>query len=171
MSVAARARAGAPPAPHPLSSRAGGAGDAGWVEAFSSLTEKDAATALVSGGSLSPAGAAAPGGGGGAAALAAEVARRGEALVALGADAALGPVDLDAAGLDAALARLRAALAPEAELTALERRTEPTPEAGAPARAVADVLARRAPGAGPPVEVRLAVVGNVDAGKSTLIGV
>lgn len=39
-----------------------------------------------------------------------------------------------------------------------------------PAQA-ADVLVRRRPGEGAPLEVRVAVIGNVDSGKSTLVGV
>ena len=37
--------------------------------------------------------------------------------------------------------------------------------------AVADCLVRRHAGAGPAMEVRVAVIGNVDSGKSTLVGV
>lgn len=35
----------------------------------------------------------------------------------------------------------------------------------------ADLLVRRRAGEGPPLEVRVAIIGNVDSGKSTMVGV
>ena len=45
------------------------------------------------------------------------------------------------------------------------------PSVGAPDMSVADVCIRRRVGSAPPLEVRVAVVGNVDSGKSTMVGV
>lgn len=40
---------------------------------------------------------------------------------------------------------------------------------GAPDSHAADVSIRRRVGAGPPLEVRVAIIGNVDSGKSTMV--
>lgn len=84
----------------------------------------------------------------------------GETLVELDAQA-LGLERLEPGTLDAATAELGSTMAAQgADVSVLRRR---------PDGVVA--MARERVGAGPAVEVHVAVIGNVDSGKSTLVGV
>jgi GTPase len=58
-----------------------------------------------------------------------------------------------------------------ADLTVVRRRTLSAATLSGPSMHVADVLLRRRVGEAAPLEVRVAVVGNVDSGKSTMVGV
>jgi len=78
-----------------------------------------------------------------------------EALLSVGEEAGT------AEGLEELLAAVRAAAGPSVEVTVLRQR----------GTGAADVLCRLREGEGPQVELRVAVIGNVDAGKSTLISV
>lgn len=106
-----------------------------------------------------------------------EVGQRGELLADLGAPDGYGPTDLGDEELGELLAAVEAHMEGcGADVTVLRRRKLPAPTVGAPDRAVADVCIRRRiagdrGGSGAPLEVRVAVIGNVDSGKSTMVGV
>ncbi|KAL4427868.1 hypothetical protein ABPG75_001957 [Micractinium tetrahymenae] len=106
-----------------------------------------------------------------------EVGQRGELLADLGAPDGYGPTDLSEAELGELLAAVEAHMDHcGADVAVLRRRKLPAPAVGAPDRSVADVCIRRRVvgdrgGAGAPLEVRVAVIGNVDSGKSTMVGV
>ncbi|KAI7839256.1 hypothetical protein COHA_006954 [Chlorella ohadii] len=102
-----------------------------------------------------------------------EVLQRGELLADLGAPDGYGPTGLSEAQLDELLAAVTAHMdaAADADVTVVRRRKVPAPTVGAPDHHVADVCIRRRVGAAAPLEVRVAIIGNVDSGKSTMVGV
>ncbi|PSC69725.1 GTP-binding 1 [Micractinium conductrix] len=107
-------------------------------------------------------------------ALEAEVATRGEVVADLGAAGGYGPTGLGEAQLAELLAAVEARMAAlGADVTVLRQRKLSPPAAGAPAPHAADVCIRRRGSAsgGTPLEVRVAIIGNVDSGKSTMVGV
>lgn len=104
----------------------------------------------------------------------AEVAAVGEVMLEVGAPQGWGPSRLDSSQLGHVLAALQQAAAKGgADATVLRQgSTEMAAEGGVVSASTADVLVRRRAGEGvPPMEVRVAVIGNVDSGKSTLVGV
>ncbi|PRW56451.1 GTP-binding 1 [Chlorella sorokiniana] len=102
-----------------------------------------------------------------------EVLARGELLADLGAPDGYGPTGLSEAQLEELLAAVTAHMdaACAADVTVVRRRKVPAPTVGAPDHHVADVCIRRRVGAAAALEVRVAVIGNVDSGKSTMVGV
>jgi GTPase len=102
-----------------------------------------------------------------------EVNRMGESIVEFGAPDGIGPTDLDDAQLDKLLTAVREhANVLGAHTTEIRRRRQPSPQNGAKDMATADICVRRRPGPGvSPLELRVAIVGNVDSGKSTIVGV
>ncbi|KAF6266501.1 hypothetical protein COO60DRAFT_1632621 [Scenedesmus sp. NREL 46B-D3] len=111
----------------------------------------------------------------------AEVAAVGEVMLEVGAPQGWGPSRLNSQQLEQVLAALQQAAAKAAQTRQSARapvhmtagRPLPRPGAGGVVSAcTADVLVRRRAGGGvPSMEVRVAVIGNVDSGKSTLVGV
>ncbi|GAB4820818.1 hypothetical protein N2152v2_007864 [Parachlorella kessleri] len=106
-------------------------------------------------------------------ALEGEVGKAGEALVELGASAGgYGPTNLSEPQLDAVIKALGERMERvNADVTVLRRRKVPAPVLGASDCWVADASIRLRPGGRPAVEVRVAIIGNVDSGKSTMVGV
>mmetsp|Transcript_28049 Transcript_28049/g.75778 ORF Transcript_28049/g.75778 Transcript_28049/m.75778 type:complete len:612 (-) Transcript_28049:155-1990(-) len=99
----------------------------------------------------------------------------GEVLVEVGAQCGWGPVGLSKDQLAATIERLKAAAAEKGACASVlrERSIElPCQGGGVLVAAVADVAVRQctAPDRSP-IEVRVAVIGNVDSGKSTMVGV
>ena len=108
-------------------------------------------------------------------------------MVEVGApDGGLGPSNLNQQQLDEVLSILKERCSViGAETTEIRRRTLPSPIPGGPSMHTADACIRRRPTShqssasttfastmGPcPIEIRVAVVGNVDSGKSTMVGV
>ncbi|EFN58066.1 hypothetical protein CHLNCDRAFT_57128 [Chlorella variabilis] len=89
-----------------------------------------------------------------------------------GAPDGYGPTSLTEPQLDELLAAVEAHMGERgADVTVVRRRKVAAPSVGAPDMSVADVCIRRRVGSAPPLEVRVAVVGNVDSGKSTMVGV
>mmetsp|Transcript_34634 Transcript_34634/g.87650 ORF Transcript_34634/g.87650 Transcript_34634/m.87650 type:complete len:638 (-) Transcript_34634:745-2658(-) len=108
--------------------------------------------------------------------LAKELDGCGEVVLEAGAPSGWGPVGLGAAKLGALLARVKdVAAAKSAVVTHIRERTVGMQTPGGTVQcAVADVLVRKqTEGDGPhtPIEVRVAIIGNVDSGKSTMVGV
>lgn len=97
-------------------------------------------------------------------ALQLETQRVGEVVADLGAPDGFGPTDLTEQQLDALIERVRAAAAIwNADCTVVRRRRIPSARIGAGDMAAADVCVRRRAGpTQPPLEVRVAIVGNVD---------
>ncbi|KAK9810446.1 hypothetical protein WJX72_010850 [[Myrmecia] bisecta] len=107
-------------------------------------------------------------------ALRLEVGSAGEALVQVGAPNGWGPQILAEEQLDAILKRIDTEMnAAGADINILRRRKVQCsrPDAGKAESAAADVLVRRRAGVANPMEVRVAIIGNVDSGKSTMVGV
>lgn len=102
-----------------------------------------------------------------------EVLQRGELLADLGTNDGYGPTGLNEGQLDellaAVIAHMDAACA--ADVTIVRRRLVPAPTVGAPDHHVAVVCIRRRVGAATPLELRVGIVGNVDSGKTTMVGV
>lgn len=171
---------------------------AGWVETITGLKEGQGATELLMNGSkngshpnqagqagvaqVTDALRAADIGGGGddfetclehaLESLTLEIATVGEALVEVGSADGWGPVGLDEAQLRAVLARLEAAAdAVTADATVLRRKQVNVATMGDAVCEAADVLVRLRAGQRPALEVRVAIIGNVDSGKSTMVGV
>jgi len=183
--------------PHHLSNKASGSSEqAGWVEGITRLTENHPATALVASDPVSrpwvitPTQAAAAPSSFPAASLTpqeefnsrtkhaleileSEVKRMGESIVEFGAPDGFGPTDLNDAELDQLLTSVREhANVLGAHTTEIRRRRQPSPQDGGKDMATADICVRRRPGPGvSPLELRVAIVGNVDSGKSTMVGV
>ncbi|KAG2455073.1 hypothetical protein HYH02_000895 [Chlamydomonas schloesseri] len=105
--------------------------------------------------------------------MTAEIEAVGEMMLEVGAPLGWGPVGLTAEQLGACLVRIRAAVEPlQVDATVVCQRTTQLPTATGPVDCVtADVLLRRRPGPKGPLEVRVAIIGNVDSGKSTMVGV
>eukprot|EP00775_Hariotina_reticulata_P007899 gene7899-8095_t len=105
----------------------------------------------------------------------AEVCAVGEVMLEVGGPGGdWGPTRLSPEQMEVVLERLRAAAAGRnADATVLRRGLKEVPaEGGVVVCPTADVLVRRRSGEGcSPMEVRVAVIGNVDSGKSTLVGV
>lgn len=185
-----------PHQPHHLSSRAANGEHPGWVEGITRLTESHAATALVA---SDPVPASNPPASAikspdrpdtntasltpeedfnaklehAMHALEAEVTRVGEIVAEIGAPDGFGPIDLTEEQLTTVLEALnKRADALGATVTELRRRKVASPHPGAPDMCTAHVSVRRRPGPGvSPLELRVAIVGNVDSGKSTMVGV
>jgi GTPase len=183
--------------PHHLSTKASGSSEtAGWVEGITRLTEDHAATALVASDPsplpsvITPTQAATPPSSFPAASLTpqeefdskvkhaletleSEVNRMGESIVEFGTPDGFGPTGLDDAQLDELLSSVKEhANVLGAQTTEIRRRRQPSPQDGAKDMATADICVRRRPGEGvSPLELRVAIVGNVDSGKSTMVGV
>ena len=121
-------------------------------------------------------------------ALAMEVARWGEIVAEIGAPDGFGPINLTETQLNEVLETVRVrADALGAASVVIRRRKLPSSAPGAPDMFTADVCVRRRPEGGSssvaststsaafsgfsPIELRVAVVGNVDSGKSTMVGV
>ncbi|KAL4858377.1 GTP-binding protein 1 [Chlorella vulgaris] len=102
-----------------------------------------------------------------------EVEQRGELLADLGAPDGYGPTGLTPQQLDELVGAVAAHMDTHlgADLTVVRRRTLSAATLSGPPMHVADVLLRRRVGEAAPLEVRVAVVGNVDSGKSTMVGV
>lgn len=110
-------------------------------------------------------------------ALTAEVRTTGEAVIEVGVTDGWGPVGLDTKQMDHVLAELEKSLgASGCDVMLLRRRhthlhsVETAASKSGPYEA-ADVAVRRRSGIAQPLEVRVAIIGNVDSGKSTLVGV
>ena len=105
--------------------------------------------------------------------LEAQVTRVGEIVAEIGVSNGFGPIDLTDELLETVLEALnKRSEALGASVTELRRRKVASPHAGNPDMSVCDVCVRRRPGNGVcPLEVRVAIVGNVDSGKSTMVGV
>eukprot|EP00873_Tetraselmis_striata_P001174 jgi/Tetstr1/421438/TSEL_012387.t1 len=100
-----------------------------------------------------------------------EVQSMGEMLLEVGGgESVFGPTaPLDEESLDATLTSIQAtATSWDAAATVLNRYSDSNEGT---ARSRADVLVRMRPGSRQPLEVRVAVIGNVDSGKSTIVGV
>mmetsp|Transcript_6842 Transcript_6842/g.11648 ORF Transcript_6842/g.11648 Transcript_6842/m.11648 type:complete len:619 (-) Transcript_6842:561-2417(-) len=101
----------------------------------------------------------------------------GELVLELGGPQGWGPQVLDEAGLEAAIARVQlVADANNAVLTQLRKRTAQlqTPNGTIDTCVAAFLVRKKASTASNtcnPMEVRVAIIGNVDSGKSTLVGV
>lgn len=104
-------------------------------------------------------------------AITTEVNRIGEIVVEIGTSDGYGPTDMTEEQLDIVLKHLHHDI--DAEVSLVRRRSVPSPLSSkkASAMAVADVCIRRRAGTAPPLEIRVAIVGNVDSGKSTMVGV
>ncbi|KAK9862034.1 hypothetical protein WJX84_006471 [Apatococcus fuscideae] len=103
-----------------------------------------------------------------------EVEQGGEAVIMAGMPNGWGPMGLTDAQLDTTLAKIKAkATDIGADANLLRRCMIPCSHPGQAETesAAAEVLVRRRAGVGHPMEVRVAVIGNVDSGKSTLVGV
>ncbi|KAL6758892.1 hypothetical protein V8C86DRAFT_3133984 [Haematococcus lacustris] len=110
----------------------------------------------------------------GLAVMAKEIEEVGEMVVEVGGLSGWGPSGLQPPQLAAVMARIQAlADSQQVKVTKLrERVLESVTAAATVSGSVADVLVRKSPGPGrSPIEVRVAVIGNVDSGKSTLVGV
>lgn len=105
----------------------------------------------------------------------AEVSAVGEMMIEVGAPhGSWGPTRLTAQQLERVLTAMKdTAAAGAADVVVLRQgTTETAAEAGTVVSCTADVLvSRRASEVNPPREVRVAIIGNVDSGKSTLVGV
>lgn len=102
--------------------------------------------------------------------VASELDEAGEVILEVGVANGWGPTGLTEEKLEEVLRKLgEAAEGYQADLTVLRQRELEDHSAGQ--CWAADVLVRRRAGARPPLEVRVAVIGNVDSGKSTLVGV
>ncbi|KAK9908835.1 hypothetical protein WJX75_003542 [Coccomyxa subellipsoidea] len=165
----------------------------GWVESLTSLTEELQATQLLDEGS--PVQSKAPAFGAleeslgskdglteheavaaslhqALKALAKEVQAVGEQLVNVGGSHGWGPGNLTDEQLDLVLAEMREAMKTvSAEVTVLRRSAPAHPTKSSTGGASADVLVRKSVTGMPSQEIRVAVIGNVDSGKSTLVGV
>ena len=96
----------------------------------------------------------------------------GEVITEIGSQDGIGPQGLNDKQLNNLLEQIRCSLdANNADLSIVRQRHMPALKSGDPDMAVADICARRRPGGHPPIEVRVAIVGNVDSGKSTSVGV
>ncbi|GMH39650.1 hypothetical protein BSKO_07548 [Bryopsis sp. KO-2023] len=99
----------------------------------------------------------------------------GELVLEVGASASWGLSINDEAKLDDAIQQMTsAAKAQTADLTVLRTRVVDAAgheDEGVVQCHVADVLIRQHPGVKQPLEVRVAIIGNVDSGKSTMVGV
>lgn len=103
-----------------------------------------------------------------------EIEESGESVLEVGAPTGWGPQMLtqeQLAVVEDQLGRLKATAG--VELSVLRRRVvETTTNEGTVASShVMDILLRRMAGQAPPLEVRVAIIGNVDSGKSTMVGV
>lgn len=104
--------------------------------------------------------------------LAEEVRIVGEQLVSVGGSLGWGPANLTDEQLDLVLAQMREAMRNVgAETTVLRRSSPASANKQAAGGANADVLVRKYATGMPSMEIRVAVIGNVDSGKSTLVGV
>lgn len=108
--------------------------------------------------------------------VAKEIDEVGEIVVELGGSNGWGPQVMDAQALAAAVARVKAqAVAKGALVTEMRDRVVQVQTPSGPVDScVADLLVRKQPQSGPyctPIEVRVAIIGNVDSGKSTMVGV
>ncbi|KXZ51478.1 hypothetical protein GPECTOR_12g441 [Gonium pectorale] len=105
--------------------------------------------------------------------MVAEIVGVGEMVLEVGAPLGWGPVGLTTEQLAVCLGRIRDAVEPlEVDSTVVQQRTaQLQTEAGPVDAFTADVLLRRRPGPRGPLEVRVAIIGNVDSGKSTMVGV
>uniref|UniRef100_A0A7S1T5B3 Tr-type G domain-containing protein n=1 Tax=Tetraselmis chuii TaxID=63592 RepID=A0A7S1T5B3_9CHLO len=101
-----------------------------------------------------------------------EVLGMGEIILEVGGgEHVFGPsTPLDEAALEGVVGRVKAAC-PSWNATATELRRYVDSGEGGAQRHRADVLVRMRPGTRQPLEVRVAVIGNVDSGKSTIVGV
>lgn len=105
-------------------------------------------------------------------ALELEVLRGGEVVAEVGTPDGFGPTGMDDAQLETVLNQITTRMKIlGADAMIVRRRRVPSPQAGKPDMATADVCVRRRAGTGPAVEIRVAIVGNVDSGKSTMVGV
>lgn len=104
---------------------------------------------------------------------AAEVDEVGDMVLEVGAPNGWGPVGMSEAKLKYALLQLIDVCEKKnVQVTILrERKIEVVADVGPVECGVADVLLRRKSGYKPPMEVRVAIIGNVDSGKSTMVGV
>lgn len=105
-----------------------------------------------------------------------EIEEVGEAVIEVGSPNGWGPVGMTMELMEQCLCRAReVAEKHEALVTLLRpiRETEVQTATGPVPCHVADVLVRRISGGvqRPPIEVRVAIIGNVDSGKSTMVGV
>lgn len=106
-------------------------------------------------------------------ALERELNRVGEIVAELGTPDGFGPTGLTNAQMEQMLEMINSRSASDwnADCTVVRRRTVPSTIIDMPPMACADVCIRRRCGVQPPLEVRVAIVGNVDSGKSTMVGV
>lgn len=184
---------------HHLSREAGDPN--GWVESITGLTADQPATDLLNNGSASKYKPTALGNGSTAEAadatglqsfsglslqeendmrlehaleiLKADVESTGEALITIGGPGGWGPELLTEAELALILKRVEKVMGDAfADMTILRQRKVPS-NSDAAESATADVVvrARANPGAVSPAELRVAIIGNVDSGKSTMVGV
>lgn len=102
-----------------------------------------------------------------------EVVRVGEVVSEIGTSDGQGPTGLSESDLEMLLLKIRTALEDiDADISVLRRRRVPAATPGSPEMFAADICARRRSASQQaPVEVRVAIVGNVDSGKSTSVGV
>eukprot|EP00884_Botryococcus_braunii_P019205 jgi/Botrbrau1/5969/Bobra.104_1s0001.1 len=143
----------------------------GWIESISNLTEENPATALLAEnldatlkaeefGKKSP-----------LEALKAEIATVGETLICIDPVAWAVGLETDRPQLDAVLQMIEREMSRcKADVTVV-RRTKTPAAKGLPEAEAADILVRRRNTELGPLEVRVAIIGNVDSGKSTLVGV
>lgn len=105
--------------------------------------------------------------------LKADVDNTGEALITIGGPGGWGPELLSEAELATILKRVETVMgAAFADMTILRQRKVPSnSEAAESATADVVVRSRANPGAVSPAELRVAIIGNVDSGKSTMVGV
>lgn len=103
----------------------------------------------------------------------AEIEALGEMVLSVGAPHGWGPVGLSEQQVDMCLARIKALVEPKkVDCTTVRRRQVTLQTANGPVDCcTADVLLRQRPGPHGPLEVRVAIIGNVDSGKSTMVGV
>ncbi|CAL5222525.1 g4900 [Coccomyxa viridis] len=176
--------------PHHLSQqsllRECGASD-GWVESLTSLTESVQATQLLDEGASqdnrapkngSSIGSASEGDGLEASIMAAitaltdEVNTHSEQLICVGESHGWGPSNLTDEQLATVLLRIRQEMDKnKAEVTILREVPAHLSAKKSSGGAMADILVRKRSSDCPRLEVRVAVIGNVDSGKSTLVGV
>jgi GTPase len=97
----------------------------------------------------------------------------GELVADVGVPGGFGPlVDLDEPSLETLLDAIEKKMDTIAtDTTLIRKRRVPSTTSGAPDGHAADILLRRRAGVAPPVELRVAIIGNVDSGKSTMVGV
>lgn len=160
----------------------------GWVESISALSENAPATQLLAaeeekgskenGMSVSTSRDDAPGGNGEQQELTLDklthqVECAGELLADIGVpEWGYGPVHLSEEKLESLLSSINDRMeAIGADATILRRRKLPSSTASAADTYAADILLRRRADKGAPVEIRVAIIGNVDSGKSTMVGV